>query len=202
MKKVSTWLKNIRPLKVLTVFLAGVFLFLAQACGAPGVAAQPPQPGAQAPNMERYDPTQKYPASSPAGGMNKFSDVDPRAKLDEKAASDRADALVKNAKKNIEQKSVDSREQYVRNFQEGTPFGERVKNLGEDVGSSAEDLREGVVKGTQRGIENLKENTGNATQDLTKNAQRVGEDASKNVQRTAEDAVDAVNKTVKKVNLN
>jgi len=199
MKKLGTWLKNFRPLKVLTVFLAGVFLFLTQACGAPGVAAQPPQPGAQAPNVQRYDPTKDYPLSAPSGGINNFSDVDPRAKLDEKGASDRADALVKNAKKNIDQKSVDSREQYVRNYQQGTPLGERVKNLGEDVGSSAEELGEGFAKGTQRGIENLKGNSQNAAQDLTKNAQRVGDDASKNVQRRAEDAADAVNKTVKNI---
>ncbi|MEH2195214.1 MAG: hypothetical protein V7K98_21595 [Nostoc sp.] len=216
MNKAMSWLKNIRPLKVLTVFLVGIFLFTAQACGDTGVATQPPQPGSQAPNVKQYDPTKDHPLSSPAGGMNNFSDVDPRAK-DEKAANDRADALVKNAQKNIKQKGVDSREQYVRNFQQGTPVGERVKNLGEDVGSSAEELREGVVKGTQRGFENLKENTQNATKDVTnaakdvtkniqrgaedagKNVQRTAEEAGKNIQRTAEDAGNAVKRTVKDV---
>ncbi|QMS87364.1 hypothetical protein HUN01_07135 [Nostoc edaphicum CCNP1411] len=198
MKKAMNWLKNIRPVKILTVFLAGIFLFMAQACGAPGVATQPPQPGAQAPNIERSDSTKDYPLSSPAGGINNFSDVDPRAR-DEKAANDRAEALVKNAQRNIEQKGIDSREQYSRNFQQGTPVGERVKNLGEDIGSSAEELREGVVKGTQRGFENLKGNTQNAAQDLTKNVQRGTEDAGKNVQRTAEDAGDAVKGAVRNV---
>ncbi|MBD2560050.1 MULTISPECIES: hypothetical protein [Nostoc] len=199
MKKVSTWLKNIRPLKVLTVFLAGIFLFLTQACGAPGVATQPPQPDAQSPYSKRYDPTKDYPLSSPAGGMNNFSDVEPRARLDEKAANDRADALAKNAQRNIEQKGIDSPEQYGRNYKQGTPFGERVKNLGEDVSSSADELREGVVKGTQRGIENIKGNTQNAAEDLTKNVQRGAEDAGKNVQRTAEDAGKAVKRTVRDV---
>ncbi|MBG1245201.1 hypothetical protein [Nostoc sp. NZL] len=199
MKKVSTWLKNIRPLKVLTVFLAGIFLFLTQACGAPGVATQPPQPDAQSPYSKRYDPTKDYPLSSPAGGMNNFSDVEPRGRLDEKAANDRADALAKNAQRNIEQKGIDSPEQYGRNYKQGTPFGERVKNLGEDVGSSADELREGVVKGTQRGIENLKGNTQNAAEDLAKNVQRGAEDAGKNVQRTAEDAGKAVKRTVRDV---
>lgn len=194
MKQLGTWLKNIRPLKVLTVFLVGIFLFVTQACAAPGVATQPPQPDAQSPYTKRYDPTKDYPLSSPAGGMNNFSDVDPRGRLDEKAANDRADALAKNAQKNIEQKSVDSREQYVRNYQQGTPFGERVKNLGEDVGSSAGELGEGFAKGTQRGIENLKGNTQNAAEDLSKNAQRAGEDASNNIQRTAEDAANALNR--------
>ncbi|MBN3875869.1 MULTISPECIES: hypothetical protein [unclassified Nostoc] len=195
MKKAMTWLKNIRPLKVLTVFLAGIFLFLTQACGAPGIATQPPQPGTQAPNTQRYDSTKDYPLNSPAGGMNNFSDVDPRAR-DEKGANDRADALAKNAQRNIDQKSVDSAGQYGENYKQGTPLGERVKNLGEDIGSSAEEVRKGVVKGTQRGIENLKGNTQNAAEDVTTNVQRGAEDAGRNVRRTADDAGNAVKKAV------
>ncbi|MBD6619084.1 hypothetical protein FNW02_25490 [Komarekiella sp. 'clone 1'] len=197
MKKISAWLNNIRPVKILTVFLAGIFIFLTQACGDPGIAKQPPQPDAQSPYTKRYDPTKDYPLSAPAGGMNNFSDVDPRARGTEKAANDKSEALSKNAQRNVEQKGIDSTEQYGRNFQKGTPLGERAKNLGEDVGSSAEELGEGVAKGTKRGIENIKENTQNAAKSLTKNAQRAGEDAGKNIQRTAEDASDAVNRTVR-----
>ena len=199
MKKAMNWLKSIRPLKVLTVFLAGMFIFLTQACGDPGIATQPPQPEDQSAYSKRYDPTKDYPLSSPAGGINNFSDVDPRAKLDDKAANDRGDALAKNAQKNIDQKGIDSPEQYGRNYKQGTPLGERVKNLGEDIGSSANELGEGVVKGTQRGIENLKGNTQNAAEDVTENVQRRAEDAGKNVQRTAEDAGKAVKRTVKDV---
>ncbi|MFN6484050.1 MULTISPECIES: hypothetical protein [unclassified Nostoc] len=188
MKKAMNWLKNIRPLKVLTVFLAGIFLFLTQACGAPGIATQPPQPQDQPGYTKRYDPTKDYPLSSPAGGMNNFSDVEPRGKVDEKSATDRADALAKNAQKNIDQKGIDSPEQYGENYKQGTPFGQRVKNLGEDIGSSADEVREGVVKGTQRGIENLKGNTKNAAEDVTKNVQRGAEDAGDAVKRTVRNA--------------
>ncbi|MEH2244687.1 hypothetical protein [Nostoc sp.] len=198
MKKAMNWLKNIRPLKVLTVFLAGIFLFLTQACGAPGIATPPPQPDAQSPYSKRYDPTKDYPLSSPAGGINNFSDVDPRAK-DEKAVNDRGDAMAKNAQRNIEQKGADSPEQYGENYKQGTSLGGRVKNLGEDIGSSAEEVRKGLVKGTQRGIENIKGNTQNAAEDVTKNVQRGAEDAGKNVQRGAEDAGNAVKRTVKDV---
>ncbi|MFN6478648.1 hypothetical protein [Nostoc sp. DedQUE07] len=195
MRKAMNWLKNIRPLKVATVFLAGIFLFMTQACGAPGIATQPPQPGAQAPNIERYDATKDYPLNSPTGGINNFSDVDPRAQ-DEKAANDRAKALVKNAQKNIDRKGIDSPEQYGENYKQGTSLGGRVKNLGEDIGSSAEELGKGLVKGTQRGIENIKGNTQNAAEDVTTNVQRGAEDAGKNVKRTAEDAGKAVKNTV------
>ncbi|WP_375506430.1 hypothetical protein [uncultured Nostoc sp.] len=196
MKKAMNWLKSIRPLKVLTVLFAGIFLFLTQACGDPGVATQPPQAEKQPGyTQQRYDPTKDYPLSSPAGGINNFSDVDPRA-TDEKAANDKADALTRNAEKRIDEKGVESPGDYARNYKQGTPLGERVKNLGEDIGSSAEEVRKGVVKGTQRGIENIKGNTQNAAEDVTKNVQRGAEDAGKKVQRTADDAGNAVKRAV------
>lgn len=184
MKKAMNWLKSIRPLKVLTVLFAGIFLFLTQACADPGVAKEPPQ--AESPYLERYDPTKDYPLSSPEGGMNNFSDVDPRGKADEKAANDRADALARNAEKRIDEKGVESPGEYVRNFKEGTPLGQRGKNLGEDIGSSVEEVRKGVVKGTQRGIENLKGNTQNAAEGVTKNVQRTAEDAGNTVKKAVD----------------
>ncbi|MBD2496782.1 hypothetical protein [Nostoc sp. FACHB-280] len=184
MQRFIDWLKNIRPLKVLSVFLAGVFLILTQACNRPSIAGQPPQPSAQSPNTERYDPTKAYNLNSPEGGMNNFSDVDPRAKNFEKAAKNRAEDLSRNAERNINEKGIDSPEQYARNYRQGTPLPERVKNLGEDIGSSAQGTVEGVAKGTKRGLENIKENTSNAAQDLSRNAQRTGEDASDAVNRT------------------
>jgi hypothetical protein len=197
MKKVIDWVRNLRPLKVFTVFLAGVLLLFVQACNRPGIAAQPSQPGAQAPNVERYDPTKSYPLNAPQGGMNNFSDVDPRARAEEKAAEAKAKALRDMAKRNVEEKGIDSTEQYVRNYQQGTPFDQRVKNLGEDIGSSAEEVREGVTRGTRRGLENIKENTQNAAEDLTKSVQRGTEDTGKNIQRRAEDAANAVNRTIR-----
>jgi flagellar biosynthesis/type III secretory pathway protein FliH len=208
MKRLINWFKNVRPLKVLSVFLAGMFLILTQACNRPTIAGQPPQPGAESgyaqPGAEsrytqRQDPTKAYNLNAPEGGMNNFSDVDPRAKSFEKSAINRAEDLSRNAERNINQKGIDSTEQYARNYRQGTPLGERVKNLGEDIGSSAQGTAEGVAKGTQRGIENIKENTGNAAQNLSKNVQRAGEDAGKNIQRQAEDAGDAVNRTFRNI---
>ncbi|MBD2251113.1 hypothetical protein [Nostoc parmelioides] len=168
MKKFINWLKNARPLKIATVFVLGFFLLFTQSCSAKGIAAQPPQQKAESAYIERYDPTKEYPLNTPKGGMNNFSDVDPRSEVGEKTAETQAKALRDNAKRNVDEKGIDSTEQYVRNYRQGTPFGERVKNLGEDIGSSAEEVREGVVKGTQRGLENIKENTQNAGEDLVK----------------------------------
>ncbi|MDZ8050515.1 MAG: DUF6658 family protein [Aulosira sp. ZfuVER01] len=195
MKRVIAWFTNIRPAKVLTAFVASLFLLLTQACNNPGIAAQPSQPSSQPPNAERYDPTKSYDLNSPRGGMNNFNDVDARAERDQRAAETRAKALRDNAQRNVDEKGIDSPGQYVENYRQGTPFGQRVKNLGEDIGSSAQEVGEGVGKGTKRGIANIKENTQNAAEGLSKNAQRVGEDAKTNVQRSAEDAADAVKGT-------
>ncbi|BAY33678.1 hypothetical protein NIES2107_55780 [Nostoc carneum NIES-2107] len=170
MKKFTAWLQNFRPVKIVGVFLAGILLLVTQACNRPTIAGQPSQPGSQPPNAERYDPTKSYDLSSPQGGMNNFSDVDPRARGDEKAAEARAKALRDNSQRNIDEKSIDSPGQYVENYRQGTPFGQRVKNLGEDIGSSAAEVGEGVAKGTKRGLENIKDNTQNAAEDLGRNA--------------------------------
>jgi len=172
MQRVINWLKNVRPLKVLSVFLAGMFLILTQACSGPSGASQPKQPGAESGYTQRQDPTKAYNLNAPEGGMNNFSDVDPRAKNFEKAAQNRADDLSRNSERNINQKGVESPGDYARNYRQGTPFPERVKNLGEDIGSSAQGTAEGVAKGTKRGLENIKENTSDAAQNLGKNAQR------------------------------
>jgi hypothetical protein len=197
MKRVINLLQNLQPMKIFTVFLAVVCLFLTQACNRPTIAGQPPQPAGQPPNVKRYDPTKDYPISPYQGGMNNFSDVDPRTRADEKAARYRADQLIENAQRNIERKGVDSTDQYIRNYRQGTPFGERVKNLGEDVGSSAQELTEGVTKGTKRGVENLQENVGGAAKDVTKNLQRGTEDVGRNLQRQAEDTGEAINRNLR-----
>ncbi|BAY11284.1 DUF6658 family protein [Calothrix sp. NIES-2098] len=187
MKRVIAWFKTIRPAKVLTAFVASVLLLLTQACNNPSIAGQPPQPSAQTnPGSEsaytdRYDPTKSYNLNTPSGGMNNFNDVDARAERDQRAADAKAKGLRDNAKRNVDEKSVDSVGQYVENYRQGTPFGQRVKNLGEDIGSSAAEVGEGVAKGTKRGLENIKDNTQNAAEGVSKNVQRAGEDAADNV---------------------
>lgn len=197
MNKFFSQLKNIRLLKMVVVFLAGVFLFFVQACSSVEATTPPakaPQqtvgPQSAEPNSEVYVPKGTDVTSPYEGGINNFSDVDPRrGEADVKA---KTKALKDNAQSHLN-KSIDSPEQYKQNYQEGAPLGERVKRLGENVGTSAEELREGVSKGTQQGIENIKENTKNAAKDLSQSA----EETKSNVGRKAEDVGEAVNKSFK-----
>lgn len=201
MNKFINGLKNIRPVKILTVFVAVTLLLMTQACNRPGIAQQPPQPSGQPPNVERYDPTKIYKLNTPEGGMNNFSDVDPRAKGAEREANARAAELARKARENVQKKGIDSSEQYIRNYQEGTPLDERVRRLGEDIGSSAEELGKGVIKGTQRGVENIEKSTERTAEDLTTNIQRGAEDTSKSVQRQGEDAAEAVKRRIREIEI-
>jgi ElaB/YqjD/DUF883 family membrane-anchored ribosome-binding protein len=198
MQRLTNWLKNLRPLKIISIFLAGTFLLLNQACSRPNIAEQPPQPAQQPPNAERYDPTQDYPSSEYQGGMNKFSDVDPRSKDAEKSADAKANKLIKGSQKNIQESAIDSSEQLAVNYQQGKPLDERMKNLGEDVGNSAEEFTEGIAEGTKKGAKNLQENVTGAVKDLKKKVERSSEDIGKNIKRQVEDAGDTVDETVEK----
>jgi DNA-directed RNA polymerase subunit K/omega len=110
------------------------------------------------------------------GGMNDYSDVDPRQNTSEAKA--KAKALVDNAQKNIDEKSVDSVDQYVENYRSGTPLGERVKRIGENVGKAAGDVKEDVAKSSQENFETVK-------------------DAAKSAKQVADKAPDAVESKVK-----
>ena len=152
MKKIITWFKSIRVDRILTVFLAGVLLFVSTACGSTKVLAK------TADNVREEVPGRAI-TNTYKGGMNDYEDVDPRRDTSEAKA--KAKALIENAQRNINEKSIDSREQYVENYRSGTPLGERVRRIGEDIGESAEELAEGASKGTQKGVQNIK---GNAQQ--------------------------------------
>lgn len=223
MNKIITWFKQIRLGQILTAFLAGVLLFVSTACSGDRVEAKSPTgnlrqdvpSGLQDQNVNvrgQKNPRPEVPggaATSPdgrnvintfeRGGMNEFSDVDPRAGDLDAASRERAEQLKENAARNINEKGIDSFEQYGRNYRSGTPFGERVRNLGEDAKSSAQELTEGLTKGTQRGTENVKDNTldstkgaSRAAEDVKENTKAATRDLTKSAQRTAEDTSDFV----------
>ena len=153
MKKVMNWMKGIRLDRILTVFLAGILLFFSTACGGSKVLAK------TADDVRQEVPSRAV-TNTYKGGMNDYSDVD--ARRDTTEAKAKAKALIENAQSNIDRKSVDSPEQYAKNYRSGTPLGERVRRIGEDIGESAEEVAGGATKGVQKGIQNIKENAQNA----------------------------------------
>ncbi|GET38392.1 DUF6658 family protein [Microseira wollei] len=178
MKRIISFWQNMRIVRIVTVFLASSFLFFATACN-PSNSVQAKALDTKA-YPEQYVP--KNAITNPReGGMNQFSDVDPRA--DRTGVEAKANYLEKKAEQNL-QKRADTPEQYFHNYRSGTPLGERIENLGEDIGSSVKEVNEGVTKGTQRGLENIKENTQDAAYDVKSSAKQ----AASNVKENAQDA--------------
>jgi hypothetical protein len=172
MNKVTAWLKSIRLDRVLTVAIVGLLLVVSTACSSVASAKTADEVRPEVPGDAV---TSQY-----KGGMNNYSDVDPRQNI--QGAQAKAKGLVDNARRNIEQKSVDSPEQYVENYRSGTPLGERVRRIGEDVGNAAENVKEDAAKGTRENLRGVKE---------------AGRDAAYNAQQSARETADAAQSKVK-----
>lgn len=190
MKKVITWVKNIRLERILTAFLAGVLLLFTTACGGNKVLAKTADQ--VRPEVPSGAVTSPY-----EGGMNNYSDVDPRK--DTSAANSKANALVKNSQRNINEKGIDSPQEYVENYQSGAPLGERVRKLGENVGEAAENIGEDVTKGVRENTRNIKDTTRDAAQNTKQSAQETANAAQSKVKsdiatakRAAEKAADSM----------
>ncbi|NEQ25693.1 MAG: hypothetical protein F6K28_42875, partial [Microcoleus sp. SIO2G3] len=109
-----------------------------------------------------------------------------------KGAEAKAKALVDNAQRNIDEKGIDSPEQYVENYRSGTPLDERARRIGEDVGEAAENVGEGLSKGAQKNAQQTKSTAQDAAVN-TKQAADVGESLGDKIKQAAQDAADAIN---------
>jgi hypothetical protein len=210
MKKVVALFRNFRPIKLLTVFLAGLVLFFTQACNS--VAATTPTAPRQTigeqqsapPNSEVYVPKGSKALSPVEGGMNNFSDVDPRVQgANVKAKSE---ALKQNAEQNVIDETSNVGENTRRILDKKGDNVEQIgKNLQQNAQETAEKARSSATdfaRGTKKGVENIQENTSNAAEGTAKSAKRAAEDTKLNAQRTAGNAGEAVNRTVRDANSN
>ncbi|MGA9381096.1 MAG: DUF6658 family protein [Phormidium sp.] len=179
MKQIISLLNPTRLFRVLTVFLAGLLVIFTTACSDGPANALDKNGRPEVPSNAVSSPYR--------GGMNGYSDVDPRANTS--GVSSQTNDLVNKAEGNI-QKRADSFDKYADNYRKGTALNERVENLTEDVGESTKNTAKGVTKGTQRGVENLQENTQNAAKSLP----NVLDDAKQNAKNTGRDAAKATDK--------
>ncbi len=209
MNKVTNWFKNLRIGKVITVFLSAMILFVTTACGGGGVMAKtadvvrPEVPGGAV--------TSKH-----QGGMNDFSDVDPRKDTSEAAA--KAKGLIDNAESNVidQTGSVGGNTKRILDKK-----GENARDFGRNLDRStdrAQDKAQGTIEdfaeGTKKGTQNIKENTGNAVEGAKQaapdsvnnglNAAKKGLDKVSNADKgvgqaldTAEDGSSAIHNKVK-----
>jgi hypothetical protein len=107
--------------------------------------------------------TELYKPIAPAeGGMNNYSDVDPR--MDTSAAKAKAERLIDKTDK-LQRDGTNPFKQLGKQLnQKGLP--ERIEDTAKQVNRSAQETADDVAKGTKRGYSNLKENTNNFTEDV------------------------------------
>jgi ElaB/YqjD/DUF883 family membrane-anchored ribosome-binding protein len=206
MNKFMSGLKNIRPLRILTAFVAAIFLLITQACNSADattpVSSTPHQiegPQSAEPNSQVYVPKGAKVISPYEGGMNNFSDTDPRSATAKTEVKVKAEALKENAEQNLIDQTSNVGENTRRILDKK---GDNVEDLGKNLQrqaeytkSNAEEAADDFAKGTKRGIENIQENTKNAAQGAGQNVQSAAEDAKLNAKRTADKAGEAVNRS-------
>jgi ElaB/YqjD/DUF883 family membrane-anchored ribosome-binding protein len=157
---IASFFKQVLFQRVVVVLAAGFVMLMSTAC-------QPPTPvssgeGSYHEKVGANQPTELYdPIEEREGGMNQYSDTDPRYKTGN--LGNKIGGRVDKAKENLN-RSIDSTEDYARNYREGTPLGERVRNITDNVGKSVENLTDEVSGGTERGTRNLKVNADQAGQ--------------------------------------
>lgn len=186
MKKLTAFIRRLRLNQVLTVFLAGILLLVSTACSNSG----PGNPLSDRASNVRQDVPKNATDSRYKGGMNQYSDVDPR--FNEKPAQSKAKALIDKAERNLNQNSVDSTDQFARNYRQGKPVGERVNQIGKDVNQSTQETAEDFAEGAQRGVSNLKQNASK----FVKGTQRTAEDATEGAKFKASRAANNVKEGV------
>jgi ElaB/YqjD/DUF883 family membrane-anchored ribosome-binding protein len=211
-KNLISFVKS-RCISQLVVLSASVlFLLINTACSQPSVSANEVKPGeakvavknppSKVSSPYRQDTnnvpagqiTEFYDAIQPVeGGMNNFSDVDPRQNTSK--ADAKAEKLIKNAshpEKNKFKNPLDAVNTELNN--ESIP--ERVQKFSKDLGKSTQELADGISEESRKGASNLKKNSGSfldktqsRVDDLNRKAQDTAVDAGSTVEKVADSFV-------------
>jgi hypothetical protein len=144
---------------VLSLF-AVVLLFVTTACNGSEVTR------AQQTNVDKPQPnkvTELYKTIEPReGGMNNYSDVDPR--VDTSEAKAKADRLI-NKTDTLVNKDTNPLKEVRKEF-DNKGVKERAEDFSKDLGRAVKENTKDFAKGTERGIENVKKNTKNFADDV------------------------------------
>lgn len=183
------FLKGNRLNRILAAVTVSLLMLFSTACSRADAALKNPS-GSNPPGQ-----VQPY-----KGGMNNFDDVD-TTRFDKSSVDAKAKALRDRVARNIKEKGIDSPEQYVENYRSGTPLNKRIENIGDDLGDSANDIKENLQKVGARGSKNLEQNVkdvpdqASRTFDQAKqNVKAAGKDVSRGVKTPIDKAADAINR--------
>ncbi|WP_293186522.1 MULTISPECIES: DUF6658 family protein [unclassified Microcoleus] len=211
MNRLTAFLKKIRAVQILTVFLVGILVFVSTACKGSDVIA-----GKTADQIRKEVPSEAV-TSVYKGGQNQYSDDDPRNPM-VKGVEAKAKLLKEEAQRRIETKSSSNVRENIRRVADDAP--NKLDQIGEKMNDNvrtAQQKADEFGDKTKQGFANLKENTreglkgakgivkeategakeraAEGTESLRYNVSEGKEnvkDAARNVKYNAEDASDKV----------
>jgi len=167
MNRLTAFLKKIRAVQILTVFLAGILVFVSTACSRPDVTAGKTDvmagktgvmAGKTADQIREEVPSGAV-TSEYKGGMNDYSDVDPRNQKVTTAEA-KAQLLKEQAQHRIDTKSSSNVGENVRRVADDAP--DKLDQVGEKVNENARTAQrkaDDFGDKAKQGFANLKENT-------------------------------------------
>ncbi|WP_310421990.1 hypothetical protein [Chamaesiphon sp. VAR_48_metabat_135_sub] len=139
-------------------FLAIALLVTTTACNGSEVVSKT--------NLDNPPPgkiTELYkPITPEVGGMNNYSDVDPR--VDTSKVDGKVDRSIKQAK-DLARKDTNPLQQVKKDF-DNKGIQERVEDAADSVRQSAQETADGISKGTRKGFANVKENANSFKDDV------------------------------------
>jgi hypothetical protein len=176
--------------KVALSFFAVMLLVTTTACN--GTNSSPNSTAKVDPLTNSNNPppgkvTELYKPIAPAeGGMNNYSDVDPR--MDKSEAKAKADRLIDKTDKL--QRDVTNPFKQLGKKLDGKGLPERIEDASQQVTRSAKETADDVVKGTKKGYGNLKDNTNTFKEDVKSSLE--------NTKQKAVDRADDLQDTIRK----
>jgi ElaB/YqjD/DUF883 family membrane-anchored ribosome-binding protein len=188
MNKVFTWLKKIRLAQVLTVFLAGVLLIVSTACNGAANARGAGDTGlirgdrssvkGDASTLREEVPENAV-TNKREGGMNNYSDIDPRMDASKVGAKSRA--LVDKTERNVIDQTDDLGTNTKRILDKK---GENLKHLGQNAKEDAAGFGDKAQNATEAAAGRAKE--------ASRKTQQAAEQAASHTKGALNKAGDAI----------
>ncbi|MGE5658652.1 MAG: DUF6658 family protein [Actinomycetota bacterium] len=152
MNKLTASIKKIRLGQIFTAFLAGIFLLIGTACTSTDVLAKTA-------DQIREEVPSGMVTSEFQGGMNDYSDVDPRDPHIS-AAEAKAQLLKENAQQHISAKSSNNVPENIRRVADEGP--NKLNQIGRKLDENSERAQQAAKEfgqNTKEGIANIQDNT-------------------------------------------
>jgi hypothetical protein len=181
-------MKNFRPLKALAVVVLGMFLFFTSVSTSLAATTKP-NAGEKS---EYYAPKDAGAINDYEGGMNNFSDRDARAKG---SVEQQAEALKRQAEKNIQKSSSNLGENARRVARDSDQIGENLGRKAESVKEKVQDEADSFGKSTKKGLRNIKNNAQEAPDYAGEQAEKTVGNPIESIKQGARDAANAVKRT-------